>query len=610
MVKHANQQSTSQDAVLRLAVSTFGILLTITVLATAIATNVKVNAVTTSANASVNVSAACTLSGGATYVDNIPNNSSKTFGPGTLRATCNDPDGYSIYAIGYSNNTYGNTSMVSTTDPDSPTNIPTNTTGSNSWWAMQLSATGATIQNNFDSLHVIPDTYTKVATKNSVSAGTTGESTVNSNYTVNISSTQAAGTYNGKVKYTLVHPNAAPAPSTLWQTIANMSKGKQTLADLQTEIATPTAESPISSNSGVYEYNAGVFGESSDASNAFPIYYYRGVLDSYGNTGATYGSGGLADAYPNYVKLANNSTNTCWRIVRTTGTGGIKMIYAGTWDATNSTCANVEDAAQLADKKTYGAQGGSAQSTSWYRNINRVGYTFNNNASIQDATDAVSVSTVFGDNSNFATTNTTNSNIKTYVESWYANNMGNTYTGKLEPSAGYCNDRSAYTDDTTTTAMTEIPPYATANASMYFGAYGRNANATNAGKAPSLTCPRGTVDLYTTNSASDGNKQLANPVALLTADEASLAGSGRPNASQGSARNTLSYLRSGSNFWLLAPYHRYTNGNAVEFFLVTTGFVNYFIVSNSFGVRPVISLTPGTSITGGTGTATDPWTVE
>ena len=215
MGKHeiVKQSAVTQDKALRLALSTFGILLTITVLATAIATNVKVNAVTTSANASVNVSAACTLSGGATYVDNIPNNSSKTFGPGTLRATCNDPDGYSIYAIGYGNDTYGNTSMVSTVDPDSPTNIPTNTTGSNSWWAMQLSATGATIQNNFDSLHVIPDTYTKVATKTSVSAGTTGESTVNSNYTVNISSTQAAGTYNGKVKYTLVHPNNAPIPS-------------------------------------------------------------------------------------------------------------------------------------------------------------------------------------------------------------------------------------------------------------------------------------------------------------------------------------------------------------------------------------------------------------
>ena len=216
MGKHeiAKQSAVTQDKALRLALFTFGISLSITTIAGVILTNTKVSADNPAhANASVNVSAACTLSGGATYVDNIPNNSSKTFGPGTLRAACNDPDGYSIYAIGYSNDTYGNTSMVSTTDPTSSTNIPTNTTGSNSWWAMQLSATGATIQNNFDSLHVIPDTYTKVATKTSVAAGTTGESTVNSNYTVSISSTQAAGTYNGKVKYTLVHPNNAPTPS-------------------------------------------------------------------------------------------------------------------------------------------------------------------------------------------------------------------------------------------------------------------------------------------------------------------------------------------------------------------------------------------------------------
>ena len=280
------------------------------------------------------------------------------------------------------------------------------------------------------------------------------------------------------------------------------------------------------------------------------------------------------------------------------------MIYNGIWDATNSTCANAKTAAQLTTKAFNGT-------SSTYRNIAYVGYTYDNDMIGSDKTTALSVDTVFGSNSDVSV-NDTSSTIKNYIETeWYANANGlGSYTSILEPSAGYCNDRSAYTDDTTATAMTEIPPYATANASMYFGAYGRNMNATNAGKTPSLTCPRGTVDLYTTNSASDGNKQLANPVALLTADEASLAGSGQTDPTQGSAMNDHSFLRSGSIFWLLSPSNRRAGGYAYEFLLHSAGYVLSGGVYSARGVRPVISLTSGTSYVSGSGTAADPWVVN
>ena len=185
------------------------------------------------------------------------------------------------------------------------------------------------------------------------------------------------------------------------------------------------------------------------------------------------------------------------------------------------------------------------------------------------------------------------------------------YTSKLEASAGYCNDRTAYSNDTTSTSLSTIPPYATSSATMYFGAYGRNANATNAGKKPSLTCPRSTVDLYRYVSGSTGvSNQLKYPAALLTADEVSFAGSGRSIASQGSASHANSFLRSGSGFWLLSPYSRYSGGGAYGFRLSPDGRLAYDFVSYTYGVRPSISLTSGTTTVSGTGTATDPWVVK
>ncbi len=375
---------------------------------------------------------------------------------------------------------------------------------------------------------------------------------------------------------------------------------------LRAVITTPTSSNPAedTSNSGVYLYD----GASSDVNDGYNIYYYRGILDSnLDGTTSTYGSNGDGVYYPNYVKLGN----TCWRIVRTTASGGTKMIYNGLYSSgtTANSCANAQGNAQVVSR-AFGMQGDSALSD-WYRNINRVGYTFDNSSSIQDITDSTPVGTVFGDNSNYSTVNTENSNIKGYIENtWFSDALGS-YQGALESSAGYCNDRSAYSDANGTHSLTDISPYATSGAAMYFGAYSRNLRS---GKTLSLVCPRGTVDLYTTKNASDGNKQLKYPVALLTADEVALAGSGNGGLTAASNNSSnysySSYLRSGSSFWLLSPYYRYSNGNALGFYLDSGGRLSGgSVVNNGSGVRPAISLVHGTSISSGSGTATDPWVI-
>ncbi|MBQ3436836.1 hypothetical protein IJG26_02710 [Candidatus Saccharibacteria bacterium] len=399
---------------------------------------------------------------------------------------------------------------------------------------------------------------------------------------------------------TATDPWTLEEPDYLYVAVAKMSKGTQTAAQLQETITTPTTSSysTDTSNSGVYEYNASVFGNSSDASNNYKIYYYRGVLED--NPG-TYGSAGSARTYPNYVKYGNY----CFRIVRTTGSSGVKMIYNGTWSS--NTCARSTTSAQLTTQ-AFGLKGNSSQSTYWYRNLNRVGYTFNNTASLQDSTTSTAVDTIFGANSTAGiATNNARSNIKTYIEdTWWANNM-TSYTSKFEGNAGYCNDRTIYSDTAGSTAVTSVAPYNTTGYS-YFGAFSRNFNSA---KTPSLTCSRATVDRYRYSSGSDGTTNtLKYPVALLTADEAAFAGSGTSTATNGSSTNTQSFLRSGSAFWLLSPYSRDSNGYVRGTMINSNGVLGSGIVNVAYGVRPVVSAPAGATIASGSGTATDPWILK
>ena len=388
-----------------------------------------------------------------------------------------------------------------------------------------------------------------------------------------------------------------PISTNLYDAVASMSKGTQTLEELRAEITT--------SNSGVYEYNSSVFGTASDAANTSKIYYYRGILD---NTTGTYGSDGDNAKYPNTVVLSSVSSksglvnsDTCWRIVRTTGSGGVKMIYQGKW--TGSTCAHATMAAQVTTKAFDTTANSSGKS------IIGVGYT--NNATYKSTTAATAYSTLFGSNTSYSG-NSTSSTMKTYIEGTWFTNI-NAYASKLEQSAGWCNDRTIRTSNRSTSVIPDSTnidtPYATAtsgNTAYYFGPYVRTRTTSD---KPTLGCPRNNADLYTTSSATNGNKQLGKPAALITADEAAFAGSGYSSSTTPYHAN--SYLSSGSLFWLLSPGYRSWGGNVFGYSLRSSG--NLYDnngVNAADGVRPSISLTSGTTAVSGTGTATDPWIVN
>ena len=175
----------------------------------------------------ITVPTSCSLSGtNLLHTDNIQNGQYKSnIGSANIKATCNDTGGFAIYAIGYTNEEDGNNKMHSSalgSTYDIVTGKYVSGTTTNSVWSMKLTPVSGTyaptIRNdasyNYTNFEVIPSEYTKVAYNNSatdVGTGSTG-SNFTTTYAVYASTTQPAGTYTGKVKFTLVHPqNEVPA---------------------------------------------------------------------------------------------------------------------------------------------------------------------------------------------------------------------------------------------------------------------------------------------------------------------------------------------------------------------------------------------------------------
>ena len=223
--------------------------------------------------ASVTVSAACYYSDitidGNYSVSITPGDYNDNIGNHNFQIFCNDNNGFSVYAIGYSNDEYGNTNMISSNSSNS--NIATGlaTSGANSNWAMKISSVAGsyapTISNgtngteDFTTFHSVPNIFTKIASFSSATNTTVG-SQLQSTYRIYVSPTQPADTYTGKVKYTLVHPGNTLVPTTsISQAYASAGKSKVTvgtnsyyvLQDMNTSIC--SAVDPIGSDATVTE---------------------------------------------------------------------------------------------------------------------------------------------------------------------------------------------------------------------------------------------------------------------------------------------------------------------------------------------------------------------
>ena len=256
----------------------------------------------------------------------------------------------------------------------------------------------------------------------------------------------------------------------------------------------------------------------------------------------------------NYVKFANKY----WRIIRINGDGTIRMIYAGT-----SAHANGYD-----DSSTDDMSIGTSAFNSSYNDNTYVGYMYG----------TAGASTYANTHSN-----TTNSTIKTKLDSWYDTNIVNTGNEKYIADAIYCNDRSV-------SSGTGIGTTNTTYAARTRGNNGQ----------PTLKCANNN-DKFT-KSTTIGNGKLTKMIGLITSDEVIYAGG------KSGTYNQEYYLYSGAWYWTMAPYS-YASGRARVNSVYRNGLLdNPSVNSDGGGVRPVVSL-KSDAISGGSGTAASPFLV-
>ena len=286
-------------------------------------------------------------------------------------------------------------------------------------------------------------------------------------------------------------------------------------------------------------------------------YYFRGAVKN------------------NYVEFANK----CWRIVRVSGDGSVKLILHND----NPTgVANPCDAANNSASAAFARYSGTTYTSKFnekYDDNAYVGFKYGTvGASTYDATHA----------------NTNKSTILTNLETWYTNNL-KTYESVIDNSV-WCNDKTNVTDTSYNPwGYSNVTGLGYAKNATYYEAAQRLISTSNSagGTGPSLKC-NGKLS------------KITSKIGLITADELAFAG----YASL--LENTTTYLQENATdtyWWSLSP--DYFNGDYAYVWGVGGG--NGDFVSNSvsltIGVRPSISLKSTTNVTG-EGTSSTPYIIS
>ena len=329
-------------------------------------------------------------------------------------------------------------------------------------------------------------------------------------------------------------------------------------------------------------------------------YYFRGAVKN------------------NYVKFANK----CWRIVRITGDGSVKLVLHNdnTSKAANP-CSSANNSSNAAFARYSGTTYRSVFNTKSNDNA-YVGFMYcsnigcENHPEITDRYTCEQHNYTWKDSASYAEAhaNINKSTILKNLETWYTNNLA-PYESKLADTI-WCNDKSTFTTFINgSTYFGTGDGYGTSQTG--YGAYnringGKNINGDDAASyaSPSLICPNdnngGKLSKFTVSDTTKGNGNLTYKIGLLTADEIAFSGS------VVHTYNRSTYLKEntgGSFWWSLSPIN-FSGGSAGVWFVNSGGLYGYGVKVGGGGLRPAISLISSTTISGGTGTSEDPYVVN
>ena len=194
------------------------------------------------------------------------------------------------------------------------------------------------------------------------------------------------------------------------------------------------------------------------------------------------------------------------------------------------------------------------------------------------------------DNLTSKSTNISNSNIKTQIDTWYQNNMLD-YQDYLEDTPWY-NDRSVYDKGYWDRSFTGDGMGFVLFTSMYNYYYTDKAE-------PRIEYPQ--FDDGFTISPNKGNGALTYPVGLLTLDEINLAGGSTQS-------NSSYYLYTGKGYWTMSP-ESVNSATARVYSVGTDGRFSGTAAKITNGIRPSISLTGNELVIAGNGTSQEPYEV-
>ena len=358
-------------------------------------------------------------------------------------------------------------------------------------------------------------------------------------------------------------------------------------------------------------------GEGADT-YANPVYYYKGNVQ---NNNVLFGG-------------------FCWKIVRTTETGGVKIVYNGVQK--NGSCNNTGTDSQIAEsafnndynslayvgymyntvypylRKSMSSQSNIVFGNSFNYNSNNGTYTLtdtktvatwssgyntiknNHYTCMTTGTTCSSIYYVYNTSSSYAyyitltngksvndaliemlyanNVNKNDSKIKNYIDKWYITNL-RIYQDKLEDTV-FCNDRRILNLNGWN------PNGGDTTVALQF----KNNDTSN----QSLVCTNEN-DKFTVES-SNVNGALSYPIGLLSVPELSLAGYGSSH-----------YFNNGQYVWLASPIDFYSF-NATVGMANSEGLKNGS-VNSSGGVRPSVSLKPNTYFSSGDGSFTNPFVI-
>ena len=286
----------------------------------------------------------------------------------------------------------------------------------------------------------------------------------------------------------------------------------------------------------------------------------------------------------NWVKFAN----LYWRIIRTNHDGSIRLLYVGT--SHDTTSGNI----------------GTSKFNTSYDSPKYVGYKYGEDTSLDTIRN-----------------NTTDSTIKTYIDTWYKNNLTN-YTKYLSTSAVYCNDRKLASGSTYTAYREEhnnknLLAYVDKNErktliaaeSAHSGTYFASEERLETNKSPSYNC----TDIRDAFSVDNTSAKLDYSISLMTADEIAFAGGvafQTMNTPYAWFISNSAGTQVSTSWWTLSP-EGWGDGNACVFLVFGSSYpgnLNSDIVFSTNGVRPVISLKSCVKTSGGDGSASNPYTIE